>query len=311
MAKYPFKEKAEEYLKLIEPTMAETSFAVFERRLRRMDRDMIRLYEEKKIKTMSPSKMDEDDICAYLRFRKEKKVGPSDYNHDISALRQLLRYNENNAIDRCLIKYPQLKQKVKQKRLDPLPEDTYEKILGAYREIDQYDFRLCRAFTLVLLYVGTGARNKELRLTKIGDLDTDKWLVHFEHVKGEGSYGEPRNVPIPKELQPIVLDYINVRDAWLRSHKAQSDALFFAMNGEYSFLSSNSIRKIKQIVEEIVGEKFELRDCRRAFGQYYLNKGMELGNVSVLMGHDSTETTEQYYCRKGEDKAIEAAREVW
>ena len=145
--------------------------------------------------------------------------------------------------------------------------------LAVYRDIDQYDFRMSRAFTLVLMYIGIGARNKE--------------------------------------LQPIVLNYLVVRDAWLRTHTAQSDALFFAMNRQYSFLSGNSIRKIKKIVEKAVGEEFELRNCRRAFGQYCINKGVEVENVSVLMGHDTTKTTELYYCRKGEDRAIEAAKEVW
>ncbi len=311
MTKYPFKEKVDEYLEVVRVTMADSSFQVLSRRFRRMERDMIQLYEAKEIKTLAPKKMDEDDVLAYLRYRKGRKVGPSDYNHDISALRQLLRYNDNNAVDRCLVRNPGMKQRAKQKRLDPLPEDTYRRILAVYRDIDQYDFRMSRAFTLVLMYIGTGARNKELRLARIGDLDTDRWEIRFEHVKGEDTYGEPRSVPVPGELQPIVLNYLIVRDAWLRSHKAQSDALFFAMNGKYSFLSGNSIRKIKRIVEDAVGETFELRDCRRAFGQIYLNKGVEVENVSVLMGHDTTKTTELYYCRKGEDRAIEAAKEVW
>lgn len=311
MTKYPFKEFADEYLELVNLTMAETSYKVLARRYRRIERDLIHLYDEKKIKSMSPKKMDEDDILAFLKYRKERKVSASDYNHDISALRQLLRFNDNGAVDKCLTKYPMMKQKSRQKKLDPLPEDTYEKILETYGRIDQLDFRLSRAFTLVLLYVGTGARNKELRLATVGDLDTDKWEIHFEHVKGEDTYGEPRNVPVPKQLQPIVQNYLTVRDAWLRAHKAKSDALFFAMNGQYSFLSSNSIRKIKKIVADAVEENFEIRDCRRAFGQYYMNKGLQTEDVSVLMGHETTRTTELYYCRKGEDKAIEAAREVW
>lgn len=311
MAKYPFKEKADEYLELVRVTMADTSYKVLARRYRRMERDLINLYESKQIKTLAPKKMDEDDVLAYLKYRREKKVSASDYNHDISALRQLLRYNDNTAVDKCLIRYPLMKQKSRQKKLPPLPPVTYQRIIEAYGEVDQFDFRLSRAFTMVLLYVGTGARNKELRLARIGDLDTDKWEIHFEHVKGEDTYGEPRNVPVPKELQPIVLNYLLVRDAWLRTHKAQSDALFFAMNGQYSFLSGNSIRKIKKIVERAVGERFELRDCRRAYGQYCLNKGVEIDSVSVLMGHETTRTTELYYCRKEEDKAMEAVREVW
>ena len=99
MAKYPFKEKADEYLELVRVTMADTSYKVLARRYRRMERDLINLYESKQIKTLAPKKMDEDDVLAYLKYRREKKVSASDYNHDISALRQLLRYNDNTAVD--------------------------------------------------------------------------------------------------------------------------------------------------------------------------------------------------------------------
>ena len=64
-------------------------------------------------------------------------------------------------------------------------------------------------------------------------------------------------------------------------------------------------------MEQAVGERFELRDCRRAYGQYCLNKGVEIDSVSVLMGHETTRTTELYYCRKEEDKVMEAVRKVW
>lgn len=93
-----------------------------------------------------------------------------------------------------------------------------------------------------------------------------------------------------------------LRQVWLTCHKVKSDALFFAMGGDHSFMSDNSIRRLKAKVEEAIGEKFELRDCRRAFGQYYLDKGLELTKVSVLMGHDCTKTREQYYCRSAKLK---------
>lgn len=99
--------------------------------------------------------------------------------------------------------------------------------------------------------------------------------------------------------------------AWLISHKASSDALFFATGNQYGYMSGNSVRRLKTKVEEQIGEKFELRDCRRAFDQFYLYKGLSISKVSVFMGHDTTKTTEEYYCRNSEREAIKEASSLW
>ena len=188
---------------------------------------------------------------------------------------------------------------------------TFEKIFRRWNEIDQSDFSQVRPVAMVLMYIGTGARNKELRLAKITDVNTNDWTIHFEHVKGEDTYGHARTVPIPMQIRPIVEQYLLVRQVWLMCHKLTSEYLFFQMGGECDCLSGNTIRTLKKHVEDAIGERFELRDCRRAFGQFYLNKGLEPEEVSVLMGHDSTRTTEQYYCRISETEAIRKAKELW
>ena len=312
MTKYPFKEKADEFMETRRGVLTDISWKNLDRRLRRIDRELIRLKEEGKISTLSPKSMTEDDIKAFLIYRKGKKVGASDLSHDISALDQLLSYSDNTAVQKCLRLNPGLKPTSKRtRRLEPLPENTYRDILMAYEDIDHQDFVTVRAFVLVLMYIGTGARNKELRLADISDLDTKEWTIHYEHVKGEESYGEPRTVPIPKELIPIVDQYLFDREVYLTAHRAKSDALFFQLGGAHDHLSANSIRKAKSKVEEAIGRSFELRDCRRSFGDMYIRKGLGIEEVSVLMGHASTRTTEHYYCRKCESEVIKEAKKLW
>ena len=273
---------------------------------------MIILKENGRISTLSPKSMTDEDVKQFLLHRKAKKVGASDISHDISALDQLLTFCDNTAVQKCLSRNSELKPKQKRVgRLDPLSEATYRAVLDAYEDIDHQDFRTARAFPMVLLYIGTGARNKELRLAKVSDIDQVEWTIYYEHVKGEDSYGEPRNVPIPQELIPVVKQYLYDRDVYLAAHRKSSDALFFQLGGDYGFLSGNSIRTAKQIVEQAIGKKFELRDCRRGFGDMYIKKGLSIEEVSVLMGHASTRTTEHYYCRKSESDVIKQARKLW
>lgn len=281
------------------------------RRYHRMERELISLNQIGAVSTTSPAKLTPADVKAYIMSRKEKNVGASVLNHDISALNQLLLWSGNSAVLTCLRDNEGLKPKNRQHRLSPLSENTYGKIMEAWEHVDQSDIVAVRSFALVLLYIVTGARNQELRLCKASELDTNEWIIHFENVKGKDTYGEPRNVPIPEEVRPIVQQYLMLRTVYLQCHKVSSDALFFALGGDYSFLSGNSIRRLKTRVEEAVGEKFEIRDCRRSFGQFYLNKGMNVEFVSRLMGHNTTKTTEEYYCRKNETDAINDARNRW
>ena len=59
------------------------------------------------------------------------------------------------------------------------------------------------------------------------------------------------------------------------------------------------------------GVKFDLRECRRTFGQRYLDKDIDIETVSVLMGHSSTKTTETFYGHRKNVKAIEKVEAMW
>ena len=106
---------------------------------------------------------------------------------------------------------------------------------------------------------------------------------------------------------------MKAREVWLNSHGIESKALFVSQHvsnrGEH--LSSNGIRNMKVYVEKEIGVKFDLRECRRTFGQRYLDKDIDIETVSVLMGHSSTKTTETFYGRRKNAKAIEKVEAMW
>ncbi len=311
MARYPFMEEAAKIMRAREGCMAEVSWKNLYRRYRRIERDLIRLSEEGRISSVAPKKMTEQDVKAFILYRKDKGVCASDISHDISALDQLLQYSGNLAVKTCLTNTPGLKPRSNDFRLEPLPEKTYRRVLARSNEIDQYDYYQVRAYALVLMYIGTGARNKELRLADITDLDTENWRITLRHVKGEGSYGHIRTVHIPAEIRPIIEQYLVVRDARLRSLKGESKALFFGNAPTFEHLSGNAVRKVKKVVEEDLEVTFELRDCRRACGQFYLNKGLSIEDVSGLLGHYSSVTTERYYCKQEEEYILQRAAKKW
>lgn len=135
--------------------------------------------------------------------------------------------------------------------------------------------------------------------------------VDIIHVKGEGTYGLPRTVPLHPDVREILPLYLILRKKWLVDNNLNSHALFLSKNGTDGYLSGNAIRRIKAVVEDDLNVKFDLRMCRRTFGQRYLDSDVDIESVSVLMGHASTKTTEGFYSRKRLNKAIDNARNSW
>ncbi len=77
------------------------------------------------------------------------------------------------------------------------------------------------------------------------------------------------------------------------------------------FLSMNETTKLRGIVMKETGITYDLRACRRTFGQHSLDEDIPLDAVSKMLGHKTTKTTETYYARKRNDKAIAEAQKVW
>lgn len=311
MSSRPFTEQANKYLRSMENVYSQETLKTRARRYVRMERDLIKLKEEGKVSTLSPKNMTVEDVKEYLLYHKGK-VGASDMVHENACLRRLLEYCGNPAYSMAMTQYPFLKVKVKHKRKPTIDQDTYNLILKRGLSVDPSDFYLSRAYALVLMMIRTGTRNKEIRFSNLEDLDTTHWVFHILHVKGEDSYGEPRDVPIHPEIRSVIMNYVIARKKWLVDRNADSQALFPAPpSSKNVYLSSNGIDEIVNIVCKDLEIKIDARMCRRTFGQKYLDNGLDIESVSILMGHSSTKTTERFYSRKRLDQAMAQARETW
>lgn len=49
---------------------------------------------------------------------------------------------------------------------------------------------------------------------------------------------------------------------------------------------------------------FDLRMCRRTYGQRLIDRGIGINVVSKILGHNNTNTTERYYCRLNDMDAV-------
>lgn len=311
MGKNPFGNYVSSYMDSVRELYSPETMKNRARRYKRMEGKIQLLVKEGKIKSMSPKNWTESDVREYILYCKTL-VSTADLVHEINALRQLLLFLDNPSVDLCLAHNPVLKPKFRgTRRKESMPDDLYDMILERSRDIDPGDFRLVRAYALVMMAITTGTRNKEIRLANVEDVNTTLWTFDIIHVKGEATYGMSRTVPLHPDVREILTLYLILRKKWLADNNLHVHALFPSKDSADGYLSGNSIRKLKETVEKDLGVKFDLRMCRRTFGQRYLDHDVDIESVSVLMGHASTKTTEGFYSRKRLDKAMDNARNSW
>jgi integrase/recombinase XerD len=304
ISKYPFMRDALAYLRSVVEVFAPSTLKETERRLRRMNKDLVSLKESGTIDNIATYALREKDILAYLKLLRSRGLHDSGICHNVDTLSSVMRFIGNPAMERARAKHRQHFPKRGSKRYDPIPTDGRQKIIGCANKMSDNDWYLMVAYGLAVTAICTGLRPKELRLATICDyLDLNRGTLHTQHVKGEGSYGNARDSAIHPEGIPFLRRYVKARDDWLaKEGLTRVEAMFPAIQnihkGGDGHFASNSLTKLRARVTADSGVTFDLRACRRTFGQVNVNMGVPWDTVSLLMGHATTTTTEKYYCRK-------------
>jgi integrase/recombinase XerD len=311
MGRHPFLTAARKYLGTVGPMYAEATVKELDRRTRRMAKDFEALKTEKRIGTTDLGRMTQRDISAYIGLLRTRGLAESGQVHDISTLRALLRFCGNPVLDRMKATHGHMLPKRRDARLPPVSQSVVDRILRMASKADSWP--KLQAYALVLMALGGGLRTKELRLARINDLDVNEWVFTVQHPKGEGRYGAVRGVPIRPQVRPTTRRYVAARAEMVSRYTPNNEALFPTLQnqGGDAFHSTDGLECLKKIVEKEVGARFDLRACRRTFGQSCIDDKASLDSVSLLMGHGSTKTTERYYCRKREEVARKEIMDIW
>ena len=310
MSRYPFVEYAREYMESMRGYYSEATYTRYLRRYERMGREMVDHYKAGRISTSSPKSMTPEDVRYHLTYRKGLGYSASEYGHEVTTMIVLFDYCENTAVRTCLRKYPLLRPVNKHVRLPSLPRSDTDRILRRMAEVSgSDDCRLVRSYAMLAVFLGCGPRTKEIRFIDRADLDTEEWVLDIIHVKGEDTYGNPRTVPVPPGFRPIISRYLEFREL---HNPSRSPALFPPSRGTNRYMVGNSVRKVLSFALDDLNLSADPRTLRRSFGQNYLDSGIDsIESVSVLMGHSTTQTTEYYYARRRNQKALEEARKTF
>ena len=303
MTRYPFRSQAQKFLLEYRHVYSKLTYDERERRLRRMERDLESLWKEKKISSIDPAKMTHQDVKAYYGLLRGR-MSANGISHELGALHSLCQFCGNQCVETARKRYPLMQGHRTHRRLPTVPIHDVYKIFEA--GIKKDGFIALRDYALVVINICAGLRPIEIEYALRDNLDLDEGMIYVSVVKGRGTYGEPRTVPIHPDGLPILRKYVEARDKSIKG----SDYLFPTATHDRP-LASNSLRRFKRRVEQELDCEITFQSGRRTYGQWLIDDSIPAETVSLNMGHRTSRTTETFYARQRESVAIEITKKAW
>jgi site-specific recombinase XerD len=139
-------------------------------------------------------------------------------------------------------------------------------------------------WTIIATFYATGLRCNELRNLKIGDIDSERMVIHVREAKG----GVPRDIG----LSPILLSRLQV---YLGRLKPMNWLFPSGMRPDYPME-----RKTIRIACSLAGRRAGIDKptnphvFRHSCATHMLEAGADLRTIQVLLGHANIQTTARY-----------------
>lgn len=170
---------------------------------------------------------------------------------------------------------------------------SYEQILQLF-EIPQIDTLLgLRDRTIMELFYSSGLRVSELVALNRNDFDAKSLLIKL---KGKGK--KERIVPITKNAAAWITAYLNhpERHCDVDGHRAQEDPHAIFLNKLGKRLSARSVDRNFEADLKASGlaGKATPHTLRHTIATHWLENGMDLKTIQVMLGHSSLATTTIY-----------------
>ncbi len=170
---------------------------------------------------------------------------------------------------------------------------TYDQIQELFDQPDQRSYLGFRDRCIMELFYSSGLRVSELISLNREDIDFGNFVVR---VSGKGK--KQRVVPITKSAAGWIKNYLDhpERNIDHADHKGQSDNKAIFLNKWGTRLTVRSVdRKFDEYLKQsgLVG-KATPHTIRHTIATHWLEKGMDLKTIQVLLGHSSLATTTIY-----------------
>ena len=234
------------------------------------------------------------DIVHYQEWLEKMGLGSKTVKNYLDALRAFLRW--------CMTDLEVLDRVPALPGID-VPDPAWRWIQRE-DQIQLLDFVPGEDLLIFKFLMLQGCRPGEARALKCGDVNLEAGIITIRRTfskrvlreKRKGKKSKPYVIPIHPEILPDLAE---------RVRSSLPEAFLFVTSWG-SHYSENKVKRIWEGVRQAAGvEGLRLYDAtRHSFASQLANDGAPLLNVSRLMGHTTTKTTERYYAHS----SVEALR---
>ena len=214
--------------------------------------------------------IDERDIQLYLQHLVHEGKSDAYLNQAVNAIKFYFEVvegmpNRFYAIDRP-------------RKADPLPEVlSREEVKRMIAQTKNLKHRCI----LSLLYA-SGLRRSELLSLKPGDIDSQRMVIRIRSAKGRKDRYTPLGQQVLRDLR-----------AYYRAFRPKT-FLFEAPDGR-AYSGSSVAALVKQAAQKAgIQKKVSPHTLRHSFATHLLEQGVDLRYIQVMLGHNSSKTTERY-----------------
>jgi site-specific recombinase XerD len=207
---------------------------------------------------------------------------PKCLNKHLSHVRGLLEYAwQSGRLDRNVLDGFIIKDAYRKKEPAVLSLREAEKLVETCSTSTAHERR---SRLMVLLLYGCGPRTSELAKLNVQDIDRERQELVILH----GKAGKQRRIPIPEGVWMELLAYLAERGGKLGP--------LFKTEAKKKRIST---REISDTIREL-GEKAGIEDIvtprvlRHTFATHLMDAGVDIGVISMLMGHRSPRETGVY-----------------
>jgi len=229
-------------------------------------------------------------IRRYLSHIHQKGLSNRTILRRISSLRSFYRFA---AKEKLILKNPMedIESPKREKKLVTTLSSQQIDLLLSQPDTDSYLGFRDRA--IMELFYSSALRLSELIGLNRTDFDSHSFLLN---VRGKGK--KQRRVPITKTAAQWLTDYLSHSDRHneTKEHKPEIDSQAIFLNKWGRRLTARSVdRKFAQYLKASgLSEKITPHTIRHSIATHWLEKGMDLKTIQMLLGHTSLATTTIY-----------------
>lgn len=239
---------------------------------------------------ISLESIDRSTIRGYLAHLYELKQKKRTVARRLCTLRTFFKYC---CAQKLLLKDPA--EEIESSKIDKtLPQAlTYDQVLHLFQQPDTSDYLGLRDRTILELFYSSGLRVSELTTLDRQDFDNRSLLLKL---KGKGK--KERIVPITRNAAKWIMNYLDHPDRHLTKdgHLPEKDDSAIFLNRLGTRLTPRSIdRNFKSYIKASgLAGKATPHTIRHSIATHWLENGMDLKTIQMLLGHSNLATTTIY-----------------